>query len=129
MIRELISEYRLCFSDSGSDAQCPQDYYIHVVESVLQLLEDHRELVRSLAKSQMLPTLVKLIEEEIRWSVQAHIIEDEKKGICLPAHPAGLMASIFTGALMSMGIWWLEQKNPMPKETLIKELSECILKL
>ena len=129
MIREMIAKYRKMFLNSNTDCSRPQDFYIHVVEGVLCLLSENRELVQSLSKSQMLPTLTAMIEEEIRWGVQAHIVEDEKKGIRLPAHPAGLMASIFTGALMSMGIWWIEQKEPVSKETLIQELSECILKL
>lgn len=129
IIREVIDHYKVFMEQDDQGQSNPRDYYIRVVKEVLHLLEDHRTLFQSLKQSRMLPTLSKMIEEEVQWIVLAHIVEDEKKGITFPVKPAGLMASIFTGALMSMGIWWLEQKNPMPKEALISELSECILKL
>jgi hypothetical protein len=39
------------------------------------------------------------------------------------------MAQIFTGALVSMGKWWITQKDRIPKEELAEQLSGWVMRI
>ena len=129
MVREMIAKHREEYQHASSEHEKVQDYYIYVIERTLQFLENNDSLMLSLAKSKKLHTMSNMIREELTWEVTTQFREDEKNGVTLPIHPASLMASIFTGALMSGCIWWIEHPGTVSRAALIEELSVMLLKM
>ena len=106
----------------------PQEYYVGVVESLLDFLIKHEGLVKSVLKSSTAPALMDILAEQIIQYLQMQFRSDEKKGITLPAPPA-ILAQIFTGALLQAAKWWIAQENRIEKEELIAQIEPLIFRL
>lgn len=126
MVREMIDKH---IQTVGQENQSPRDFWLRMAECVLVLLTENWSLIQAQKSSCMHTTMMALIGEEINWVVLSYLQQAEKAGVQLPVHPAGLLASIITGALQSMCLWWIKQKEPLPREKLVQEMNDLMLKL
>lgn len=106
----------------------PQEYYIGVIENLLDFLVKNEGLVKSVLKSNLFPVLMDILVEQISLDVQSRFRQDVKNGVELPVPPA-IMAQIFTGALLQTAKWWIAQDKRIPKEELIAQVSELIFQI
>ncbi|MBN1888912.1 MAG: TetR/AcrR family transcriptional regulator [Thermoflexales bacterium] len=106
------------------DKSQPQSFYIGIVKHTLDFLNSNKKLVQTILESDMLPTIMDILSEQISLDITRKLKADAQNGIPLPASPQ-VMAQFFTGALVYTSKWWVAQKKVSQAE-LLEELT-CLL--
>lgn len=104
-----------------------KDELLDIVKYALDYVEGNKRLVRSILKSSALDVLLNILSEQISIDVLFKFRQAKRNGIELPTNPE-IMAQIFTGSLIQILRWWIIQKDPIDKDTLVDNLSKVIEK-
>lgn len=110
-----------------NDAMQPRQFYMNIIQSMLDFLDQNELLVSSVMKSSMFPILLDVVSEQTALDVQEKLREDERNGASLSAPPA-VLAQLFTGALMSITKWWVQQKKKIPKAQIVEQTAALLLR-
>lgn len=105
----------------------PRQFYKNTINSILDFLDQNELLVTSVMKSSMFPILLDVISEQTAIDVQEKLKEDQRAGVELSAPPE-VLAQLFTGALMNITKWWIQQKKRIPKEEIAAQTAELLLR-
>lgn len=103
----------------------PKSYYIDVLRKTIAFISQNEKLVHSILQSNMSPSLLNVLADEIAFNLKFHLKKDEAKGAVLPASPE-ILAPFYTGALTQVIRWWLMQKDRLSEEQLVEELLKII---
>lgn len=122
MIRELQRKFSE-ENEVNSDPHRPQTFYSGIFAYTLDFMEENEKMISRILKSDVLPLLLNILSEQIEIDVRQKLIEDEKRGAVLSESP-DLLAPLFTGALVYTARWWISQKNRIPKDEVVRQLSD-----
>ncbi len=100
----------------------PYLYYVHMYEKVFDFFESHQKMVTHIMNSNMFPTLISLVSDEIYRNFLLTIKEDDKLLANLPISGETL-ASFYTGGILQTLYQWLQSPKAKSKEELIKEVA------
>ncbi|MCD8013159.1 MAG: hypothetical protein LUG99_08290 [Lachnospiraceae bacterium] len=78
-------------------------------------MEANEKLVHSVMESDVFPILLDILSEQIILDVKPHFLKDRQNGKELPFSPE-LMAQAFTGGLLQVAKWWVQNKNTVKKK-------------
>ncbi len=126
-IQQLQSDFDAITPDSA-DYNSPYSFYISIVHHILNFLREHEQLVHMVLGSNLLPTLLNILSEQIISDITLKIKIGIKKGIDVFASPE-IAASFFTGAIIHTIRWWLMQKKKISEENLIQEIEKILYNL
>lgn len=113
-------------NSASADYKDPHSFYISIIRHILNFIKEHEQLVHMVLSSNLLPTLLDILSEQITFDITEKIKIGTKKGIDVPASPE-IVASFFTGALIHTIRWWLMQKKQLSEEKLIQEIEKIII--
>lgn len=99
----------------------PKSFYIGVLRRTISFISENDKLIRSILQSNMTPSLLDILSQQISLDLKLEFKEDERQGAVLPAHPE-MMAHFYTGALMQTLKWWITQENRISEDDLIEQL-------
>lgn len=102
----------------------PKAYYLYVFQECLEYLQNHRALVDCVLESNMFPTLLDILSEEIEKRVLEKMQEDSKiLGIDIPAK---LLATFYTGGIVKILRYWLTTPAAMSEEELVDQMRRIL---
>lgn len=113
---------------ASADYKDPQSFYISIIRHVMDFLKEHEQLVHKILSSNLLPTLLDILSEQITSDIKEKIKIGIKNGINAPADPE-IVASFFTGAMIYTLRLWLVQKKHLSEEKLIQEIDKIFCTL
>ena len=126
-IRQLQTDFDAT-STFSSDYEDPQAFYISITRHLMDFLKEHEKFVHMVLGSDLLPTLLDILSEQIAFDITEKIKIAMKKGINMPASPE-IAASFFTGAIIHTIRWWLMGKKQLSEEKLIEEVEKILFAL
>lgn len=126
-IRQLQTNFDAT-SAFSSDYQDTQSFFISIIRHVLDFFREHELFVHKILESNLLPTLLDILSEQITFDIVEKIKIGIKKGKNVPASPE-ILASFFTGAIIHTLRWWLMQKKQLSEEMLIEEVEKILFAL
>ncbi len=104
----------------------PTGYLVGVIRSFVDFLDERERLIETTKKSNMFLLMVDMISEAVAARMETELRAAAKAGLSLPAEPE-ILSQLFAGALLSGVKWWITQKNRLPKERFIEQLSSALL--
>ncbi|WP_459480182.1 TetR/AcrR family transcriptional regulator [Clostridium saccharoperbutylacetonicum] len=110
---------------ASSDYTAPYSFYISILRHILNFLREHEQFVHMVLGSNLLPTLLDILSEQLISDITEKIKIGKKKGIAVSASPE-IVASFFTGAIIHTIKWWLMQKKKISEEKLIQEVEKIL---
>ena len=131
-----LSAITLCnkYLDSyrGDDSELQRlagpEYYEQLLYHAFDLLENNRELLRSLASDSMLWSIGEVIRNSVHDELLTHLQRDQAAGQTLAADPQ-LLTEFIIGAIEEVIRWWFSSSDPIPTEELKKQLVNSVLRL
>ena len=124
VVKEVQGEF---LKKNKNEAMQPRQFYKNTIDSILDFLDQNELLVTSVMKSSMFPILLDVISEQTAIDLQEKLKEDQRAGVELSAPPE-VLAQLFTGALMNITKWWIQQKKRIPKEEIAAQTAELLLR-
>lgn len=121
VVRELVEKFT-AESDVVYDGQRPRTFYVGMIDLSFKFVEDHREMMVSMAKSGCADKLFELFASEVERDMRTQLQKDEASGVVLLAKP-DIIAAAATGALVYIIKWWIAQDFKTPREELV---STCL---
>ncbi len=110
------------------DPEMPQSYYIGVFHFFISFLEANEHFIQQVLSSRACSTVIDILSEQIEFDLSNHFKEDRKRGKTLRAD-SSFLASLYTGAIVYCGRWWISQKNRLSKEIMIAQFSELTMQV
>jgi len=107
----------------GYDEKVPHSYYIGVFRYFMDFLDSNERFIRSVLKSNASAAAETIMSEQIEADIRQHL-RKEKSSVF--AQYSGMLASLYTGAVISCGKWWITQKKRQDKEQVIDEFSKIV---
>lgn len=101
------------------------DYYIQLIEVVLDSLGANDALVQSAIQSNSFPLVLSILSDQIMLDIRERIREDEQSGEELPASP-DIMTAFFVGGVMEAVRSWLKKGKSIDAPELKIQLSEIL---
>ena len=111
----MVREIQQGFLARNSSAITGLDYYLYVIGSLFEFLEENQKLVRSVFKSSAFPILLDILSEEIYRDALTHLKEDQRAGIALTSRPE-ILARGFSGALIAIARWWVTEDTHLSRQ-------------
>ncbi|MGN1061265.1 MAG: TetR/AcrR family transcriptional regulator [Candidatus Coproplasma sp.] len=106
----------------------PKTYYAGIFRYTLDFLEQNEKMVLTVLNSSARWNMIDLVSQQVEYNLKIHLKEDAKRGNVRQTNPE-LMAEVFTGALVQSACWWMINKNRFPKEEIIEQFSNLVLRL
>lgn len=106
----------------------PKVYCLTMTRKLIDFLVSNEDVVGCIMKSNMLPTLLELLSEQIVNTLKARLKESAAFGYTLPASP-DILAAFYVGGLVQILRDWLAQKSRQPEKALIAEIEKLFLTL
>lgn len=123
----LVKEIQRTFLEKNiNGATQPRQFYVNIVQSMFDFLDQNELLVNSVMQSSMFSIVLDVISEQTALDIKDKLQEDQRTGIAISAPPI-VLAQLFTGALMNISKWWIQQNKKIPKEQIIKQTSDLLL--
>lgn len=113
---------------ASADYKDPQSFYVSIIRHLIVFLKEHEQVVQNALSSNLLPTLLDILSEQITADIAEKVKIGIKKGINVPASP-NITASFFTGAIIHTLRCWLMQKKQISEETLVQEVEKILFAL
>ena len=126
VIRDALDSYR--GDDSELQRLAGPEYYEQLLYHAFDLLENNRELLRSLASDSMLWSIGEVIRNSVHDELLTHLQRDQAAGQTLAADPK-LLTEFIIGAIEEVIRWWFSSSDPISTEELKKQLVNSILRL
>lgn len=126
VIRDALDSYR--GDDSELQRLAGPEYYEQLLYHAFDLLENNRELLRSLASDSMLWSIGEVIRNSVHDELLTHLQRDQAAGQTLAADPQ-LLTEFIIGAIEEVIRWWFSSSDPIPTEELKKQLVNSVLRL
>lgn len=101
------------------------DYYIQLIEVVLDALAANSALVESAIQSNSFPLVLSILSDQIMLDIRERIREDAQSGEELPASP-DVMTAFFVGGVMEAVRSWLKKGKPIDAPELKAQLSRIL---
>ncbi len=101
------------------DQDDPRTFYIAMIDSALEFVEEHSEVFNSVMESSNSKVLLEMLSEEIRNDISTHLKDRHIDEAELPIN-IDLISAITTGALIYTMEWWIVHDKEMPREELTK---------
>ncbi len=127
MIKDIQTKYNSQASDEGSPNK-GKEQYIAIASHMLTFLEENEELVSSVMRSDLYPAMFNILFKQIAIDVKNRMNNDVSDGQSFSIY-TDLMAETFTGALLSISVWWIANRKPITKEETISQISILLSKL
>ncbi|MDR1068190.1 MAG: TetR/AcrR family transcriptional regulator [Clostridiales Family XIII bacterium] len=123
-IREMQTEFaKKIVPSAGADA--PSGHFVGLTEQFIDFLEENDRIVQRFLNSDMLPELLNIFTEQIMRYTKQKLNEEVRKGRELLISP-DLLAAGYSGAMLHMLLWWYTQKNPIPKDDLLRQMADIL---
>ena len=122
-----IRQYEETFSLDAKEHQKDSlsDYSSFMFGKCIQFLREHREIVRSILDSNMLPVMLDLFTEEIYRNTLFHIEENKQLLSALSVTPETL-AAFYAGGIMQVTRQWIMSKPQRSVESLSEDFSRIL---
>jgi hypothetical protein len=91
----------------------------------IDFLEENDRIVKRIFKSDMLLELLEIFSKQIMLYTKQRLDEDVQKGRELLVS-SDLLAACYSGAMLHMLLWWYKQKDPIPKDELLKQIADIL---
>lgn len=101
------------------------DFYIQLIEVVLDSLGANETLVQSAIQSNSFPLVLSILSDQIMLDIRERIREDAQSGEELPASP-DVMTAFFVGGVMEAVRSWLKKGKPINAPELKTQLREIL---
>ncbi|MGN0262707.1 MAG: TetR/AcrR family transcriptional regulator [Eggerthellaceae bacterium] len=105
-----------------------QSFFLNIVQSLFDFIEENQGLVESVAKSSMLPYMLDVISEQTALDVRERLEEEARMGVGLPGSPE-VIAQLFAGALIGAAKWWVSEKGRVPKAQVVQQTAALLSKV
>lgn len=92
-----------------------------MLEMAFDFFEAHQKLVMHVMNSNMFPTLLSMVSDEIYQNFLLTIKEDDELRANIPV-PAETLASFYTGSILQTLYQWLRNPKTKTKEDLLEEV-------
>lgn len=125
-----LKELQRRFQDENHlkrDPRHPNVYYAEAVDQMFQFVEENKMVASNLFQSPSSSVATDLIYERVQVSVQRELQEAQIEGTA--ADKPELVAPIFTGALVYTVKWWVSNDYQPPREELIDEFRQLLMRL
>jgi AcrR family transcriptional regulator len=123
-IREMQAKFAEKIAPSES-ADIPSKHFIGLTGQFIDFLEEHDRIVKRILNSDMLLELLAIFSRQIMLYTKQKLDEDVQKGRELLVSP-DLLAACYSGAMLHMLLWWYKQKDPIPKDELLKQMADIL---
>lgn len=110
---------------ASADYNDSKSFYISIIRHLIVFFREHEQVVQNALSSNLMPTLLDILSEQITSDIAEKVKASIKKGINVPASP-DITACFFSGAIMHTIRWWLMQKKQISEETLIEEVEKIL---
>lgn len=125
LLRYVLGELQRTFWEQQGKPEEYADlrsYLLAEFHAVLTFLREHRQIYLSgLAGG---PTGLRLVEQEMAQGLSARFLEDNPSSG--EGHFAEMAGQFFSGAIMSLIRWWLEEDMPLSEEELVQQFAKLL---
>ncbi len=126
-VRRLQTDFD-AINPASADYKDSQSFYVSILRHLIVFFMEHEQVVQNALSSNLLPTLLDILSEQITSDIAEKIKIGKKKGIDVTASP-DIIAAFFTGAIIHTVRWWLMQKKQLSEETLVQEVEKILIAL
>ncbi|MGN1104687.1 MAG: TetR/AcrR family transcriptional regulator [Candidatus Coproplasma sp.] len=106
----------------------PKSYYAGIFRYTINFLEHNEKMVLTILNSSARWSMIDLASQQVEYNLKIHFKEDAKRGNVTRTNPE-LMAEMYTGALVQSACWWMINKNRFPKEEVIEQFSDLVMRI
>ncbi len=126
-LRYFISSLRVKFETKGlcGAPDATVGYYIEYAREVINFFDKNERILRNILESEDAGSIINVIVLENLKETKLKLIESVKMGLSLPAS-VDTVANMMVGGVAVVVLNWFKEGRPIPKETLLKEISAII---
>ena len=111
----------------GYDPDDPYSYYTGVFRYLLDFIEGNERFVTNVLKSRSNAAVRTILEGQIRRDIDARLVAEEREDL---REGHSMLAAVYAGAIVSAGIWWVEQgATRPPKDEVAAQFEHYITRL
>ena len=126
MIREM-QDTALEENAVGLDPDDPYSYYTGVFRYLLDFIEGNERFVTNVLRSRSNAAVRSILEGQIRRDIDARLVAEEREDL---REGHGMLAAVYAGAIVSAGIWWVEQgEDRPPKDEVCAQFDRFVTRL
>ena len=126
MIREM-QDTALEENAVGVDPADPYSYYTGVFRYLLDFIESNERFVTNVLRSRSNAAVRSILEGQIRRDIDARLVAEEREDL---REGHGMLSAVYAGAIVSAGIWWVEQgEGRPPKDEVCAQFEHYITRL
>jgi AcrR family transcriptional regulator len=100
----------------------PPAYLLTTLEQLLNFLSDNKNLVKNIFESNLLPSLLDIIGEQLMENFRNKLTPFSQ----VPNDSIAVLAAFYTGGLMQIIRWWLSKENEISKEEILERMKNLI---
>ena len=126
MIREM-QDRALEENAVGLDPADPYSYYTGVFRYLLDFIVGNERFVTNVLRSRSNAAVRSILEGQIRRDIDARLVAEEREDL---REGHGMLSAVYAGAIVSAGIWWVEQGvDRPPKDEVCAQFEHYITRL
>ena len=126
MIREM-QDRALEENAVGLDPADPYSYYTGVFRYLLDFIVGNERFVTNVLRSRSNAAVRSILEGQIRRDIDARLVAEEREDL---REGHGMLSAVYAGAIVSAGIWWVEQgEDRPPKDEVCAQFEHYITRL
>lgn len=107
----------------GYDDKVPNSYYIGVFRYFIEFLDSNEKFIKSVLSSNASAVAETIMSEQIEIDIRQHLKKEKAENF---AQYSAMLASLYTGAVVNCGKWWITQKKRPDKEQIIREFANIV---
>lgn len=92
----------------------------------MDFLENNERLVTNILKSNASSGVLDILSEQMQMDIREHMKTEADP---LIAQSSAMFATIYAGAIVTCGKWWILQKNRPDQEHVVKAFNEFIMRM
>lgn len=109
-------------------SQDPVENYTYSVGLVLEFISSNQNIIRSIMRSNMSSLLLSISTDQISKSISVQIEKDIASGL-LNGIDLEVAVAVLTGAFLSLLDVWIENKNKISKEEMLRNVDALIRRI
>lgn len=105
-----------CISYNSFDN--PKQYYMDMLKSALACLSANKKMCLLIISKNAYDSIIIMFHKIVAENMKSKLEDYEKRGVHYPI-PIPVVAEFYTGALIALAIWWLENNTSILEEEMV----------
>ncbi|MGI6025738.1 MAG: TetR/AcrR family transcriptional regulator [Candidatus Scatomorpha sp.] len=112
-------------NDISAEFEDPGRYCADAFRHFLDFLEENERMVHTVMNSSARYIVTDILSEQIETDLRSFFLKAKKRGTPMSFSPE-MLAVLYSGAAISCARWWIINGKQVPKEEMVKQISDLI---